>query len=160
MRRAVISEKLFNDLLSRSSYRIHGRLTVEDLNRYLAEIHSLFRDTLIQADDTTDEESISGLYIPAFSLLSLSIGGPSRKEYGDYPESLLLAISSLLSAIVSTSQEVMSLLRRGSYHPAAVLFRNDIELCFTLLGILIDANCREQYIQNNALTIKRSTCRK
>lgn len=155
-----------NCMISKDKY---DRLTTsldENVNKHLSydELGSLWDDYCDVASLTQEEISaeksdfvtIAHYCSIAWGLCSLSI---TQNSSDKKVNSLAYAIQTMTAAIANNTQSILLLLHRGLHYQASILARNQYELCFSLLNILIDPVKRDAFLSscknNNATNIWR-----
>lgn len=151
--RLQIDESLFDGAMRLVRDDERPSLSREEMNDLLSELADAVVDEPESSLDIPSKTALiyaSGLCLAALSLVQ------GRDAAGGNPDGRFgTAVTSLLSSIYESTNVVVSLLQQGHYHQAIVLIRNILELCSTLLGISLDKTCREKYLANNGLSLKK-----
>lgn len=151
--RIQIDESLFDGAMRLICDNEYPMLSREEMNDVLSELADAVVDGSGDALDIPSKTALiyaSGLCLAALSLCQ------SDDAPGDYmAHRFVSALAALLSSIYESTSVIVSLLQEGHYHQAIVLVRNVLELCSTLLGISLDRTCREKYLNNDRLSLRK-----
>ncbi len=153
----MINEENFERLTTSLDKNAKEHLSYERLvslwNDY-CDVASLSPDEI--SAEKSDFVTIAHYYSIAWGLCCLSISSNSSNEKAD---SFAYTIQSMTAAIANNTQSIMLLLHRGLHYQASILARNQYELCFSLLNILIDPIKRNAFLSscknNNATNVWR-----
>lgn len=97
------------------------------------------------------------LYSIAWGVCSLSI---SNEPPNPHLANISVFIKVMLTAISNGIQSMLDLRRQGVFYQASIIERNQYELCFTLLNILIDEDKRRVFLNHKDGHFKRGVWRK
>lgn len=149
----IIDRELYHTICARLSVDLSEHyLGYDELEDALEEYLDIAQYTLDTDALYHDKELASVLYSLMFTLKSLALG---TRDCDEHPASFIAALQCLLAAIVNNTIAMNLLLKRGLYLSASAVFRNQLEMCYTYLNILIDERKRQKYIENNGLVLKR-----